>query len=102
MKVPLLDLKPQLAELRDEILEKITSVIDSTRYIQGPEVAALEEEISHYCGVSEGVGVSSGTDALLVALMALDLDPGDLRRIRLCWLSGLAVVTRLLFLLFPL
>lgn len=78
MKVPLLDLKPQLAELRDEILEKITSVIDSTRYIQGPEVAALEEEISHYCGVSEGVGVSSGTDALLVALMALDLDPGDL------------------------
>ncbi|NNK96882.1 MAG: DegT/DnrJ/EryC1/StrS family aminotransferase [Desulfobacterales bacterium] len=78
MKVPLLDLKPQLAELRHEILEHVTNVIDSTRYIQGPEVEALEKEISHYCSVPEGVGVSSGTDALLVALMALDLKPGDL------------------------
>ena len=78
MKVPLLDLKPQLAELRQEILENVTNVIDSTRYIQGPEVEALEKEISNYCGVPEGVGVSSGTDALLVALMALDLKPGDL------------------------
>ena len=78
MKVPLLDLKPQLAELRQEILEHVTNVIDSTRYIQGPEVEALEKEISQYCGVPEGVGVSSGTDALLVALMALDLKPGDL------------------------
>jgi dTDP-4-amino-4,6-dideoxygalactose transaminase len=78
MKVPLLDLKPQLAELRDEILEHVTNVIDSTRYIQGPEVEAFEDEISHYCGVPQGVGVSSGTDALLVALMALDLEPGDL------------------------
>ena len=78
MKVPLLDLKPQLSELRDEIITGVTSVIDSTRYIQGPEVESLEKEIAGYTGVSFGIGVSSGTDALLVALMSLDIGEGDL------------------------
>jgi len=78
MKVPLLDLQPQLAPLREEILQSVTKVIDSTRYIQGPEVEALEKEIAAYCGARFGIGVSSGTDALLVALMALDVGPGDL------------------------
>ena len=77
MKVPLLDLKQQLKYLRHDILEAVTRVIDSTTYIQGPEVVGLEQEIASYCGVEHGVGVSSGTDALLVSLMALDIGPGD-------------------------
>jgi dTDP-4-amino-4,6-dideoxygalactose transaminase len=78
MKVPLLDLRPQLARLRSEILESVTRVIDSTRYIQGPEVEALEAEVAEYSSVDFGIGVSSGTDALLVSLMSLDIGPGDL------------------------
>ena len=78
MKVPLLDLRPPLEELRDEIVEAVTQVIDSTRYIMGPEIDGLESEISAYCGTTDAVGVSSGTDALLLSLMVLDVAPGDL------------------------
>ena len=78
MKVPLLDLRPPLEELRNEIVEAVTQVIDSTRYIMGPEIDSLEKEISAYCGTNDAVGVSSGTDALLLALMVLDVGPGDL------------------------
>ena len=78
MKVPLLDLKAQLTTIRSEMLNAITAVLDSTQYIMGPAVAELEEKIADYCGVKYAVGVSSGTDALLVALMALDVKPGDL------------------------
>ena len=77
MKVPLLDLRPPLEELRDEIVEAVTQVIDSTRYIMGPEIDGLEKEISAYCETKDAVGVSSGTDALLLALMVLDVGPGD-------------------------
>jgi dTDP-4-amino-4,6-dideoxygalactose transaminase len=77
MKVPLLDLKQQLTSLREDILQAVTRVIDSTTYILGPEVASLEQEVADYCGVENGVGVSSGTDALLVSLMALGVGPGD-------------------------
>jgi dTDP-4-amino-4,6-dideoxygalactose transaminase len=78
MNVPLLDLKPQLASLRPRIMEAVTRVIDSTGYILGPEVNDLEEKIARYCGSDYGIGVSSGTDALLAALMSLDIGPGDL------------------------
>jgi len=78
MNVPLLDLKPQLAALRPQILEAVTRVIDSTGYILGPEVTTLEQNIARYCGADHGVGLSSGTDALLVALMSLDIGPDDL------------------------
>ncbi|MCL2789027.1 MAG: DegT/DnrJ/EryC1/StrS family aminotransferase [Desulfobulbus sp.] len=78
MNVPLLDLKPQLAALRPRILEAVTRVLDSTGYILGPEVASLEQKIAQYCGAQYGVGLSSGTDALLAALMSLEIGPGDL------------------------
>jgi len=78
MNVPLLDLTPTLEEQREEIVETVTRVVDSTRYIQGPEVDGLEQEIADYCGVDYAIGVSSGTDALLVSLMALGVGEGDL------------------------
>ncbi len=78
MNVPLLDLHPQMNLFRDQILDAVTSVIDSTRYILGAEVSRFEEEVAAYCGTRYGIGVSSGTDALLVSLMALDIGPGDL------------------------
>ena len=78
MKVPLLDLHPPLKDLRDEIVEAVTRVIDSTQYIMGPEIDELEKEIAEYCGTEDAVGVSSGTDALLISLMVLDVGPGDI------------------------
>lgn len=78
MKVPLLDLKAQLTTIRSEMLNAITAVLDSTQYIMGQPVADFEKKIADYCGVQFAVGVSSGTDALLVALMALEVKPGDL------------------------
>ncbi len=77
MKVPLLDLHAQLQYLQDDLISAVTRVVKSTRYIQGPEVSALEEEIANYCSVGYGVGVSSGTDALLISLMALGVGQGD-------------------------
>ena len=78
MKVPLLDLKAQLDTIRNEVKSAIDEVIESTRYIMGPKVSELEERIADYCGTSFGIGVSSGTDALLVSLMALNIQPGEL------------------------
>ncbi|MEE8527057.1 MAG: aminotransferase class I/II-fold pyridoxal phosphate-dependent enzyme, partial [Gammaproteobacteria bacterium] len=77
INVPLLDLKPQYDSIRDEINEAMERVIESQRFVMGPEVSRLEETIAEYCGAKYGIGVSSGTDALLVALMALDIGPGD-------------------------
>lgn len=76
-RVPLLDLKTQYATIRAEIREAIDRVCESQYFILGPEVAALEQEVAAFCGVRFAVGVSSGTDALLVALMAVGVGPGD-------------------------
>jgi len=78
MKIPLLDLKAQLETIRAEVKVVVDEVLESTRYIMGPKVTELEEKIAAYCGAKYGVGVSSGTDALMISLMALDLQPGDL------------------------
>ena len=78
MKVPLLDLKAQLKPLENEIKDAVCEVVSSTRYIMGPKVEELESQIAEYCGVGSGVGVSSGTDALLVSLMALEVGHDDL------------------------
>lgn len=77
MRVPLLDLKAQYAPLREEIRRAIDRVCDAQHFILGPEVTSLEEEAARSLGAKFAVGVSSGTDALLVALMALNIGPGD-------------------------
>ncbi len=77
MKVPLLDLGAQHAPLRDALLAAIARVVDSNRFIGGAELEALERELADSIGVAEAIGVSSGTDALLVALMALGIGRGD-------------------------
>ncbi|RPI52684.1 MAG: DegT/DnrJ/EryC1/StrS family aminotransferase [Acidobacteria bacterium] len=76
-KVPLLDLKAQFAPLRAEVLAAIARVCDAQQFILGPEVEALERELAAFLDVAHAIGVSSGTDALLAALMALDVGPGD-------------------------
>ncbi len=75
--VPLLDLKAQYATIRSEVQVAMDRVVESQHFILGPEVEALEHEVAAYAQCAHGVGVSSGTDALLVALMAIDLQPGD-------------------------
>src|SRR5256884_5580453 len=75
--VPLLDLQAQYRPLRAEILAAIERVCDSQRFIMGPEITALESEMAAMLGVRHAIAVSSGTDALLLALMALDIKAGD-------------------------
>ncbi|MGW8195430.1 MAG: DegT/DnrJ/EryC1/StrS family aminotransferase [Desulforhopalus sp.] len=77
MKVPLLDLQAQLEYLEEDLMAAVSRVVQSTRYIQGPEVDGLEQEIAEYCGAAYGVGVSSGTDALLISLMSCGVGAGD-------------------------
>ena len=77
MNIPLLDLKAQYKTIKDEINKALLDVAESQYFILGPEVQKLEEAIASKLGARKAVGVSSGTDALLVALMALDIKPGD-------------------------
>ncbi len=77
MDIPILDLKAQLASYREAALAAIERVVDDQSFILGAEVKAFEAALARHLGVPECVGVSSGTDALLVALMALDIGPGD-------------------------
>jgi dTDP-4-amino-4,6-dideoxygalactose transaminase len=78
MTVPLLDLKPQYHQIREEVRRVTEEIYESQQFILGPQVSGLEAEIAAYCQAGHAVGVSSGTDALLLALMALDIGSGDL------------------------
>ena len=75
--VPFIDLSAQLRRLRPEVERRVDTVLGHGKYIMGPEVEELETRLADYAGVDHAIGVSSGTDALLIALMALEVGPGD-------------------------
>jgi dTDP-4-amino-4,6-dideoxygalactose transaminase len=77
MKVPLLDLKPQYLSLKKELDDAVLRVAESQYFILGPEVEKMEKEFCEYLKCKHAIGVSSGTDALLLALMAINIEPGD-------------------------
>lgn len=76
-QVPLLDLKAQYKTIKHEIEPAVKEVMESQYFILGPKVKAFEDHTAEYCRTKYAVGVSSGTDALLIALMAIDIQPGD-------------------------
>ena len=77
MRVPILDLKVQYAAIKDEITRAINKVCESQAFALGPAVEEFERNVAAYCNSEHAIGVSSGTDALLVSLMALGIKPGD-------------------------
>jgi dTDP-4-amino-4,6-dideoxygalactose transaminase len=77
VSVPALNLKAQYQTIRDEIEPVVRRVIESQMFVHGPEVAGLEAEVAGYCGAAHGIGCASGSDALLLPLLALDIGPGD-------------------------
>jgi len=76
-QIPLLDLKAQHRQIREEVLAEIVRVVDSQKFILGEDVQKLEAEIAAYCGTKHAIGCASGSDALSLALMALEIRPGD-------------------------
>ena len=77
MKLPFIDLKSQYENHKEEINQAVLSVLESTQFIMGPEVQKLENSLAEYCNSKHAIACSSGTDALMIALMALDIQPGD-------------------------
>ncbi|MGH8458863.1 MAG: DegT/DnrJ/EryC1/StrS family aminotransferase, partial [Nevskiales bacterium] len=77
MTVPQLDLRAQYAALKEEILAALARVCESQRFILGPEGDALERELAGYCGAQFAVGCASGSDALLLSMVALGVQPGE-------------------------
>lgn len=75
--VPMVDLSKQFSEIKEEVCEKITQILESSHYILGPNVHEFEKMVSDYIGVSDAIGVASGTDALHLALEGLDIGEGD-------------------------
>ncbi|MCL4107267.1 UNVERIFIED_CONTAM: hypothetical protein GTU68_017151 [Idotea baltica] len=91
-----IDLKSQQARLREDIDRRIAAVLDHGRYILGPEVTELEQELCSYLGVKHSITVSSGTDSLLIALMALGVGPGDeVITVPYTWISTAEVIALL-------
>jgi len=77
VNIPILDLAPEVAELRPQILAAVNRILDKTNFIMGEDVKLLEEEVATYLGVKHAIGVNSGTDALVIALRALGVGVGD-------------------------
>jgi dTDP-4-amino-4,6-dideoxygalactose transaminase len=75
--VPLLDIARSNQEIRDEVIQSIAAVYDSGKFLYGPAVTELEQTVAQICNTKHAVGCASGSDALLLALMALDIGPGD-------------------------
>lgn len=75
--VPLLDLQAQYNGIEDQVLQAMKDVFDSKQFIMGPKITELEKQIAEYCQCDHAIGVSSGTDALIISLMALDIKAGD-------------------------
>lgn len=76
-RFPFLDLKAQFAPMREEVMQAVTRVMESQQFILGPEVEALEKDLAAYVGCKHAIGCASGSDALLLPLMALNVGPGD-------------------------
>src|SRR6185295_6392675 len=77
MRIPIVDLRAQYARIRTEVRSAIDEVMESQQFILGPTVAQFEAQMASYLNCRQAVGVASGSDALLLALMALDIGPGD-------------------------
>ncbi len=77
MKVPMLDLNAQYEPMKDNVLNAMKEVFESKRFINGPQIKELEEKLAEYCHCKHAIGVTSGTDALLISLMAFDIGEGD-------------------------
>ncbi|NEP55952.1 MAG: DegT/DnrJ/EryC1/StrS family aminotransferase [Symploca sp. SIO2G7] len=77
MKIPVLDLKPQYEQIKAEVQAAINAVLESSRFIMGPEVKQFEQEVAAYLGVKHAIGVNSGTDALVIGLRALGIGERD-------------------------
>ena len=75
--IPLLDLRRQFDPIREEVMREVERVIESQRFILGDDVERFERNFAAYCGTAHAVGCGSGTDALELALLALDIGPGD-------------------------
>lgn len=75
--IPMIDLKKQFSEIKEEVFEVLTGILESTQYILGPKVLELEQKIASYHGVTDAIGVASGTDALHLAVEALGIGEGD-------------------------
>src|SRR6185503_851433 len=77
MNVPLLDLQAQFVSIRDQLQQAVERVMSSQRFVLGDEVRRLETSLAEYCQTKHAIGCASGSDALLLALMALDIEAGD-------------------------
>ena len=76
-QIPLVDLKAQSKSIREEVLTAIAEVVDSCAFILGPQVTEFEKQFAEYCGAKHCIGLANGTEALHMALRALDIGPGD-------------------------
>ncbi|MGB7522122.1 MAG: DegT/DnrJ/EryC1/StrS family aminotransferase, partial [Spirulinaceae cyanobacterium] len=77
MKIPILDIKPQYESIKEEIQAAVFRVLESGRFIMGPEVKQFEQEVAQYLGIKHAIGVNSGTGALVIGLKALGIGEGN-------------------------